>query len=186
MATEQWSQIISTSVVPVVIISACGLLCLALYSRLATIVGRLRQFQQERVAELEAYARQRVRGEQDRISAVRHRRMVELFEAQTRSVLRRGRLIRLALMCLLGTIVLLTLCSLLTGLSIAWAEAIYPAVGLFVGAMILLMIGMLAALIELRASLDPVQLKGEMVTRLARELDQVIDEGTRVPPTEHV
>jgi len=42
---EDWSRILSASVAPVVIISACGLLCLAFYNRLASVVSRLRAFQ---------------------------------------------------------------------------------------------------------------------------------------------
>ena len=49
MAYSDWAKIISSSVVPVVIISACGLLCLAFYNRMAAIVSRLRGFQRERL-----------------------------------------------------------------------------------------------------------------------------------------
>jgi len=51
VASHIWAQIIPSSVVPVVIISACGLLCLAFYNRLAYIVTRLRSLQRERLAE---------------------------------------------------------------------------------------------------------------------------------------
>ncbi len=46
-----WSQVISLAVAPVVIISACGLLCLTFYNRLAFVVGRLRNLQRERLLE---------------------------------------------------------------------------------------------------------------------------------------
>ena len=51
MPPFDWAKIINASVVPVVIISACGLLCLAFYNRLAAIVSRLRGFQRERLHE---------------------------------------------------------------------------------------------------------------------------------------
>ena len=53
MPPSDWAKIISASVVPVVIISSCGLLCLAFYNRLAAIVSRLRGFQRERLHEQE-------------------------------------------------------------------------------------------------------------------------------------
>ena len=173
MTTEQFSQIISTSVVPVVIISACGLLCLAFYNRLARIVSRLRTFQKERIKEHEAYARYRVAGHEDQISQLRHQRMLELLDAQAKAVLRRARLIRATLICLLGTIGLLTLCSLATGLSVAWPAAIYAAIACFVAGMILLLTGTLLAMIEMGRALDPVELKRELVTQLAQELEAI-------------
>mgnify|MGYP000923026210 CR=1 FL=1 len=54
MPLQDWTKIISTSVVPVAIISACALLCLALYNRLASMVSRLRGFQRERLREAHA------------------------------------------------------------------------------------------------------------------------------------
>jgi hypothetical protein len=53
MSANDLTRIVSASVVPVVIISACGLLALAFYNRLAAIVSRLRGFQRERIHEQE-------------------------------------------------------------------------------------------------------------------------------------
>ena len=53
----EWTSIISLSVLPVVIISACGLLSLALYNRLAAVVSRLRSFQREILIEREKQER---------------------------------------------------------------------------------------------------------------------------------
>ena len=49
-----WSNIITAGVGPVIVISACGLLCLAFYNRLAAVVTRLRGFHRERLHEHEA------------------------------------------------------------------------------------------------------------------------------------
>src|SRR3990172_3686532 len=42
MDFEVWPRIISAAVVPAVLISACGLLCLAFYNRLGVVLARLR------------------------------------------------------------------------------------------------------------------------------------------------
>ena len=57
----EWSHIIAAGVGPIIVISACGLLCLALYNRLTAVVTRLRSFQRERLHEQESLAR--LRGE---------------------------------------------------------------------------------------------------------------------------
>ena len=49
MVIEQWLHVVAASVVPVVVISACGLLCLAFYNRLAAVVTRLRAFHREQL-----------------------------------------------------------------------------------------------------------------------------------------
>jgi Protein of unknown function (DUF2721) len=54
----EWPSVISVSVVPVVIISACGLLSLAFYGRLAALVSRLRSFQRETLREQEKWAKE--------------------------------------------------------------------------------------------------------------------------------
>ena len=55
MQTSDLSKVVSSAVVPVVIISSCGLLALAFYNRMAAIVSRLRSFQRERLLELESH-----------------------------------------------------------------------------------------------------------------------------------
>src|SRR6185369_11893053 len=104
MPPQDWSRVLSAAVVPVVIISACGLLCLAFYNRLAAIVSRIRGFQRERMHEQEEYARALFSGKIDRVLLTRHHRVLDMLEAQTSRVIRRARLIRGTLLCLLGTI----------------------------------------------------------------------------------
>ena len=112
MFPQDWARVVSASVVPVVIISACGLLCLAFYNRLSSLVARLRAFHRERLAEQE-----RLEAGTADPTAGRHGLMLEVLEEQTTHLLRRARLIRASLMCLLCTIACLTACSLLSGLS---------------------------------------------------------------------
>ena len=89
MVMPQWPNIISVSVVPVVIISACGLLSLAFYGRLAALVARLRTFQREMLREQENWARE---GLEDQ------KRLLEVLRTQTLRVTERARLIRVALL----------------------------------------------------------------------------------------
>jgi len=84
----EWPNIISVSVVPVVIISACGLLCLAFYGRLAALVARLRTFQREMLRGQERWAKE---GLGD------HQLLLEVLRKQTLRVAERARLIRLVL-----------------------------------------------------------------------------------------
>src|SRR5437762_11515453 len=80
-----WSKVISAGVGPIIVISACGLLCLAFYNRLAAVVTRLRAFDRERLHEQEALADKSRGG--DEAAAVRHRELLGLLEVQTRHVM---------------------------------------------------------------------------------------------------
>src|SRR5436305_2111199 len=115
MPPQDWIKMISIAVVPVVIISACGLLCLAFYNRLATIVSRLRAFQREGLLEQEKISD--VTPDDD-VEAELRRRLLELLESQTLRVTRRAKLIRLTLLFLLLAISLLIGCCMMLGLSV--------------------------------------------------------------------
>src|SRR5580700_6237520 len=103
MPIPDLTHVISSAVVPVVIISACGLLCLAFYNRLAAIVSRLRAFQRERLME---------RDRLDKSPSPLGRELLDQLELQTERVRRRAELIRLTLQFLLLTIGLLIRCSM--------------------------------------------------------------------------
>src|SRR5215212_1794493 len=128
MPPQDWPRVVSASVVPVVIISACGLLCLAFYNRLSSLVSRLRAFHRERLAEQERLDQRRDGG----AGAGSRTLLLEVLEEQTVHLLRRARLVRATLACLLSTIACLTACSLLSGLSVLWAPAAPGAVALFI------------------------------------------------------
>jgi hypothetical protein len=103
--------VISVSVVPVVIISACGLLSLAFYGRLGAVVSRLRGFQREMLTKQEkmqgaAHAEQ-----------VEEQRLMEMLRTQTQQVAKRARLIRTALLFFLVAVAMLIVCSLALVLS---------------------------------------------------------------------
>src|SRR3954467_3559041 len=95
------SRIISAGVGPIIVISACGLLCLAFYNRLAAVVTRLRAFDRERLHEQEALAREMKSATPDEFAQGRPRELIGMLEVQTRHVIRRAHFIRRTLGCLL-------------------------------------------------------------------------------------
>jgi hypothetical protein len=154
------SRIITSAVVPVVIISACGLLALAFYNRLAAIVSRLRAFQRERLLE-----RERI----ENSDSPNGRRMLEHLELQTARVKRRANLIRLTLLFLLLTIGQLIGTCLMLGLSVVAPKAIYIAVCLFVLGLLSMLCSTIAAALELKGALEPVELESQFVSDVLRE-----------------
>jgi hypothetical protein len=159
-------RVISSAVVPVVIISACGLLCLAFYNRMAAIVSRLRGFQRERLVEIDRLEK----------SESKHgRRLLEHLELQTAGVKRRAKLIRLTLFFLLLTIALLIVCCLLLSISALAPRAMYAAIPLFLMGLLSMLCSTIAAALELKAALHPVELESEFVSHVMH--DSVHDEG---------
>jgi hypothetical protein len=163
---ESLSRIISAGTGPIIIISACGLLCLAFYNRLSGLVSRLRLFHRERLKEQEALGRQRASAQQDQAEMVMHQDMLEAMEVQTTHLMRRARLLQKSLCCFLLTIACLSICSLLLGLSVLWEVLIVAAVVFFVAGMVLLVVGVAFAMMELRRALQPVELESRFVTEI--------------------
>jgi hypothetical protein len=156
MVMPQWPNIISVSVVPVVIISACGLLSLAFYGRLAALVARLRTFQREMLREQENWARE---GLEDQ------KRLLEVLRTQTLRVTERARLIRVALLFFLFAVALLIVCSLTIALSGFFPVATFFAAAFFVFGLLCMLCGVIAAMLELRDSLEQVELEARFVFR---------------------
>jgi drug/metabolite transporter (DMT)-like permease len=175
MFAENWSKIVVASVAPVVIISASGLLCLAFYNRLAAIVSRLRAVQRERIQELHAYRAADSSGDID--SMERHRRLLNNLGQQTARIIKRARLIRLTLLCLLATVGLLVISSLLNGAAFFWHPAAVGAAVAFMSGLTSLLLGVIFAMCELRAALDVVELESELVSELTQyDADEASEE----------
>jgi hypothetical protein len=154
------SKVISSAVVPVVIISACGLLALAFYNRLAAIVSRLRAFQRERLLELERIESDKSRhGEQ----------VLENLELQTVRVKRRANLIRWTLMFLLVTIGLLIGCCMMLALAALVSGAAYGAIGLFFLGLTSMLCATITAALELKGALEPVELESQFVSDVVEQ-----------------
>jgi hypothetical protein len=169
-ANVEWAKIVTASVVPVVIISACGLLCLTFYNRLAAIVSRVRGFQRERLREQELLGKDEADADEIEV----HRKLLALLETQTARVTRRAKLIRLTLQFLLLAIGMLIVCSMLLGLSVLWPGAMVVSVILFMVGLASMMGAIIAALMELRTALEPAELESQFVSDLLHQ------EGLRV------
>src|SRR6476659_7828743 len=107
-----YEKIITAGVGPIIVISACGLLCLAFYNRLAAVVTRLRAFHRAHLHDQDALAAARERQPQDEAAVVRHHEVIGMLDVQIRRVTRRAKLIRRTLICLLLTIACLAVCSM--------------------------------------------------------------------------
>ena len=169
MPVQDLSKVIAASVVPVVIISACALMCLAFYNRLSSIVGRLRAFQRERLQEQDWLANHAT--DEDRTLIGRHQQLVEMLQVQTLHVTQRARLIQRTLLCLLTAIACLVVCSLCSGLSIEWPRAIYAAAVLFVVGLLSVLAAVTFAMRELLAALQPIELESRFVADLAEGME---------------
>jgi hypothetical protein len=168
---EGLSKIISAGVGPIIVISACGLLCLALYNRLAAVVTRLRAFHMQSMAEEQELTRQRRAPNPDEMAVVRHQEVLGMLRVQTEHVTRRARLIRSTIQCLLMSIASLALCSLCLGLSEVWPPMVYAAVVLFVGGLLLVVAAAMVAMVEMKQALDPIELEGRFVADMFEQFD---------------
>jgi len=140
----EWPSVISVSVVPVVIISACGLLSLAFYGRLAALAAR----------EQGKWAKE---GPGDR------QQLLEVLRTQTLQITQRARLIRRALQFFLTAVAILIVCSLTLVTSWFFPPAAVSAAVLFVAGLLSMLGGVISAMLELRESLEHVELEGRFV-----------------------
>jgi Protein of unknown function (DUF2721) len=151
-------HIIQLLVAPVVMISAGGLICLALYNRLAMIVTRARAFHKERfdsITRLTCLPLDR----QDTVEATQLRQRNDILDMQSRQILIRAKLIRNSLIGLIVMILCMLGCSLSLGATLVWSGAVYVALALFFAGVLFTAGSMLLALSELRQSLTPVTLE---------------------------
>src|SRR3982751_5109848 len=167
---DNWTRIISAGVGPIIVISACGLLCLAFYNRLAAVVGRLRMFHREQLHEQEALARCRSHG--DEMGLVRYQEMLGMLSVQIDHVSRRATLLRRTLASLLMAIATMAGCSLMVGLATLEPRLVYLAVPLFVTGLLLVILAVSFAMLELKYAMDPVNLEGLFIKELNHDLLQ--------------
>ncbi len=153
---------IQSLVAPVVVISANGLLCLALYNRLAAVVNRMRTLNKERfdlLADLSAEGcREPDLPERNRLETRLH-----VLDELGHQLFERARLIRDSLVCLLVAVLAMLACSLALGL-----EPLAPAFGLaalalFVVGILVMMAGIVRAIQDLAATLYPLRFEHDMI-----------------------
>lgn len=162
-----WSQIISISVVPVVIISACGLLCLAFYNRLAMVVSRLRSLQRERLElfrELSSHPQKLAPAH-----AKEGKKTLKILAEQTEVVLHRARMLRSGLLCFLGAIAALIITSLLLGLGTVVLVFGHAVIFFFVFGLLLMLYGISFMFREMLESLKPIERESLYVTEHLQE-----------------
>jgi hypothetical protein len=170
---QDLSKIISAGAGPIIVISACGLLCLAFYNRLTAVVNRLRSFHRERLKEQESLSRARASAQPDPVTVIMHQEILESLQVQTDHVIARARLIRRALSCLLLTIACLAICSLSVGLSVVWASLMFVAVPFFVAGLLFLVLGVIFAMMEMYRALDPIELESRFVSEMGETIDRL-------------
>jgi hypothetical protein len=165
---NNWTQIIQAGVGPMIVISACGLLCLAFYNRLAAVVGRLRAFHREQLHTQEAV--EKCQSDRDEVSVVRHQEVLGMLSVQIGHVTHRAHLLRRTLACLLLAVALMAACSLAVGVGALEPRLLYVGVPLFVLGLLLVIAAVLFAMIELKYAVDPVELEGRFVQQLNDDL----------------
>ncbi len=144
---------------PVVLISACGLLIMALNARTMTVKARIRQLHLERLTITEKV------GEAGSASSTQRLRY-EGVGNQSDNLLRRLQLMRAALMCMVGSVVLMLISSLLIGLHGVLRITSIPAVTVFVLGLLSMLAGAAVFLLELRLSLREITYEHQRIMAL--------------------
>lgn len=140
---------LSASVAPVVLISACGLVTLALYSRLSAILARIRAFQQQKLGLLDNLQE---RGFDEQLL------LLDMLDSQISEVTVKARLIQKALFCMLAAISAVLCCSLFAGATVllnAWFGI--ASLGACVLGIFFFLFGTGLAMRELSLSLTPLE-----------------------------
>ncbi len=156
-------QLITLILAPVVLISACGLLCLTFYNRQAILTSRIRSFNAERFDLMAKMKRLPAElSPADSETSAWPARLKGL-EIQTQAILYRARLIRRTLVCLVSCIIGMLLCSLTLGLGLIIPHLNFVALSFFILGMLSMLVAMITALMELSLSLKPVSLEQDFL-----------------------
>lgn len=142
------AHVFSVSVIPVALVSACGLVTLALYSRLGTILARIRAFYQQKIELLKSLHEHEV---------VEQHLLMDMLDSQIVGVTEKAKLIQKGLYCLLAAMVAFLLCSLCAGATELHQWVGMVALGMGVLGMFLFLVGLGWAMWELRLSLTPLE-----------------------------
>lgn len=171
-------EVIQPFLAPAVMFSAGGLLCLAQFGRFTAIVTHVRAFNRERLVAL-----------QEAEGAELQRRDLLLqradgLEQQAGAVLSHAVTVRNALLFLVGGILLMVLCSLSVGASLAFPPIGVVALGLFVLGLVSTFAGLCLVLAELRVSLKVIEFEHGNLTRLRRG-EGLLPPSLRFPSSQH-
>lgn len=143
------SHLLSVSVTPVVLISACGLVILALYNRLGVILARIRAFHQQKIELLKEF---------DMREGVEQQQMLlDMIDSQITKVTVKAKAIQKGLYCLLSAVLAFLTCSLLTAAAVLHESVGVVALGMHVLGVSLFLAGIGWAVRELTLSLTPLE-----------------------------
>ena len=146
-------ETIQSSVAPVVMISANGLLCLTFYNRLSAFMNRSRTINKERF-DLATRAAMLAKQEPQDVEIVHLRHRVKILDEVGHRIMDQIWWVRGMLLCLLLSVLCMLACSLALGLSAVGAEFAWLAVGLFLAGAVLMILGILMAIVDLRFAMD--------------------------------
>ena len=146
---------------PVVLISACGLMIMALNARTMTSKARIRQLHLERLAICE-------KAGEAGAATMTQRLRYEGVGNQSDNLLCRLRLMRAALMCMVGCVVLMLASSIFIGLSglVDGSPFDELAVLSFVAGILAMLAGAVTFLLELRLSLQEINYEHKRIMGL--------------------
>lgn len=168
MAVEQIQHLIQVVLAPVVLISANGLICLALFNRLSALTNRARTFHKEWFDIYSELAEQT--SDEAESNGTRHlNERIKILDAQWHRMIARARLLRNSLCCLLITVLAMLGCSMALGLASVAAAMGVLALVLFYGGVLVMMTGIVLALIELVRALDPLKMEHAMIHEIDRD-----------------
>jgi hypothetical protein len=142
------SHLLSISVAPVALISACGLVTLAIYNRLGAILARIRAFHQQKIDLLNSFREHEV---------VEQQMLLDMLDSQIARVTVKAKAIQKGLYCLLAAIAALLVCSLFAGASVLHEWVGIVALGMGVLGLSLFLVGLGWAMWELKLSLSPLE-----------------------------
>ena len=153
-------EMIQPFLAPAVMFSAGGLLCLAQFARFNAITAQVRAFNRERLSALQ---------ESDQADPKQRELLLQRaqgLEQQAGSVLGHAATVKNALRFLVLGILLMVLCSLTIGASLAFASLGVAALALFVLGLVATFAGLCLVLVELGKSLDVIEFEHENLQRL--------------------
>jgi hypothetical protein len=140
------SQLLTASVTPVVLISACGLITLALYNRLGAILTRLRAFHQQKLELLKQL--------DDRESDESYT-LLRMVDSQIEKVTLKAKVVQKGLYCLLSAAVAFLLCSTFAAVAVLNEQFSMIALGMHFVGLLLFLSGIGWAIRELTLSIMP-------------------------------
>jgi len=145
-------HLLSVSVTPLVPISACGLITLALYNRLGTIFARIRAFHQQKIELLEGL---------NKLEDDDAQMLLDMLESQIAKVTFKAKTIQKGLYCLLSAVLAFLLCSLFFSTAVLYEWSGVVAIVMHILGLFLFLAGIVCAIRELTLSLTPLEEESE-------------------------